>query len=314
MAITDRPHATHPGNAPATRSTSDDSGTPRNDRRKHGRRLDAPETGWPAGAPQSLTPSSPRPTALGSGVLDVLSLRLDSTGQWAAWRALDERLASFTSLAHAAESWQHDRGNCPYAIVAALTALGSSRGQDDDDAALCVVVLLSDGIRTLARDLRDVCQPDDVTTAVWVEVKRAEARPGDRAARHLLHRARQRLLRPRTGFVAAQRGSSSLEAWMERPSRDGIARRELPAPDDEDPAEELNDLLTWAHTRGLVEERDLNLLRDLVVACHFTDEHRTAMSIVGRRYGLTVRSVRSRRDIVVARLRQAVPEYVAATA
>jgi hypothetical protein len=244
----------------------------------------------------------------------VLSVRVAATGQWQAWRRLDARLAPYSSLAEAAEPWQRQRDNRPYGVVAALTSIGSHRGHDDHDAALCVVILLSDGIRRIGRDLHDLCQPADVVSAVWEEVKRAEPTPGDRAARHLLRRARQRLLRPETGFNPKGPSQVSLEAWMAERLRVGGARREVATPEEEDPAAELEDLLMWAERLGLVLPRDADLIRDIVAAFHLTDEYRDAMSLVGRRHGLAPTTVRHRRDAVLERLRQALPDYLEATA
>lgn len=271
-------------------------------------------------------------------VLDTLSDTLLASGTWQHWRELDTRLASQPSLREALESWRRGRGRgeSAYLTVAALAALGSSRGGNDNDAALAVVFLLQDGIARLANDLRDQCQPDDVMAAVWEEVKRAAPNLGHRAPRFLLQRAKARLLASAPGAVDRcvtvsldALGEAGVRASALTGGRGGVPGP-APAPPTgswtvqgwsptEDPAAEeagsaLADLLCWARGTGVLGEDEVDLVVELIAAGRETDRREDAYRTVGDRHGVAMRTVRRRRDAVVHRLRAALGDYLAETA
>lgn len=258
----------------------------------------------------------------GPGVEDCLLAVLDAdltrTGKWAAWCRTDHRLDGLAALRNAVEAWRSHRDVRSYQAVAALTAIGSRRGGDDDDAALAVLVLLAPGIARLAASLRDLCGIDDVRATVWEEAKLAEPQLGHLAARYLLQRARQRLTRPAAGLVS--RGDTvSLDqrlGWC----RDGVdsagADRclDLIAPEVEDPADDLADLLTWARNEGVIAPSETDLILELIAAANQGLGAEAAQRQIGERHGVAMRTIRRRRDATVARLRAAAPAYLAATA
>lgn len=80
---------------------------------------------------------------------------LHRSGKWAQWQQAEPRLAVFDTLEEALEGWRRRDTRC-YEVVAGLTAIGSRRGGDDDDAALAVTVLLEDGVNRVATTVTDV--------------------------------------------------------------------------------------------------------------------------------------------------------------
>lgn len=255
-----------------------------------------------------------------SPVAASVTASLSGSGKWSEWSTVESRLAGFASLEEALEGWRLRDGRC-YQVVAGLTALGSRRGGDDDDAALSVVVLLEEGIGRVAKRLSDVCEVDDVNATVWEEVKFANPQLGCRAARYLLQRARQRLTRPAAGMVTRLETTSldqrlgwyaevAVGAGRENQDRDlAIA---LPAV--EDPVADLADLLIWAREVGAIATEEFDLLVELLAAADDGVSCEEAQRLVGERRGVSLRTIRRRRNATVARLRQAAPKYLAATA
>jgi hypothetical protein len=213
-------------------------------------------------------------------------------------------------------------------VVAALTRIGSRHGGDDDDAALAVIVVLAPGIARLAARLREECEVDDVRTAVWEEVKVAEPQASHRAARFLLKRAQQRLTRQ--AHATAGMGSyqdcvhghylRSLDQWLgwgspiDTDTRQAERHPELAMPQPEDPVADLADLLTWARRIGVVQPIEADLILQLVSAENTGLGIEDAMRLLGERHGVAMRTIRRRRDAIVARLREVAPDYLAATA
>ena len=244
---------------------------------------------------------------------------MGSTPGWPRHACLDD----------AVEAWRRDRDESAYLTVAALASLGCSRGGNDDDAAMAAVVLLQDGIARLASDLRDLCELDDVLSAVWEEVKRAEPDLGHRAPRFLLQRAKKWILAPAHGFATASEvvpmgdvaaGRTLGEALPA--ARVDAARTEGPhgpasgvwvdslEPAD-DPCADLADLLAWARGAGVLDQADVDLIVELMAVSRETAGREEAYRVVGERHGVSMRTVRRRRDAVVGRLRGAVGEYLA---
>lgn len=269
------------------------------------------------------TPTAARACALNALARTVID-SLERSGKWSTWSAGEPRLAGFADLPEASAAWRQRRDPRCYQVIAGLTALGSRRGRDDDDAALAVTVLLEDGVRRVANQLRDVCEVDDVNAAVWEEVKVAEPELGCYAARYLLQRARRRLLRPAAGMVARFETTP-----LEEPAGDGRAPGQqhtgsggraidrdlaLAAPEIEDPVRDLVDLLSWAREVGVVAQEEVGLLVELLAAENDGMPREDAQRMVGERRGVAMRTVRRRRDQTTARLRAATPQYLAAIA
>ena len=253
-------------------------------------------------------------TALATSVINSLH----RSGKWARWQRTEPRLAVFDTLEDALEGWRRRDTRC-YEVVAGLTAIGSRRGGDDDDAALAVAVLLEDGVNRVATTVNDLWETDDVNATVWEEVKAAEPQLGSHAARYLLQRARQRLIRPAAGMVSRV-DTTSLDARIgvgNGATGDGAGGgaqdRDLliAVPDAEDPVEDLTDLLTWATGVGVIATEDVNLLLELLAAENAGVAREEAQRLVGERRGVAMRTIRRHRDRTAARLRDAAPRYLA---
>lgn len=243
---------------------------------------------------------------------------LHRSGKWAQWQQAEPRLAVFDTLEEALEGWRRRDTRC-YEVVAGLTAIGSRRGGDDDDAALAVTVLLEDGVNRVATTVTDVWETDDVNATVWAEVKAAEPQLGSHAARYLLQRARQRLSRPAAGMVS-RIDTTSLDARIgvsNQTTSDGAGGgaqdRDLliAVPEVEDPVEDLTDLLTWATGVGVIATEDVDLLLELLAVENAGVAREEAQRLVGERRGVAMRTIRRHRDRTAARLRDAAPRYLA---
>lgn len=279
--------------------------------------IPTPRLSWSDGQHQRRTAQS----ALATSVISSL----ERSGKWAEWQQVEPRLAGFASIEEAREGWRRRDERC-YQVVAGLTALGSRRGGDDDDAALAVAVLLEEGVTRVAMTLTDVCEIDDVNATVWEEVKGAEPQVDCHAATYLLRRARQRLSRPAAGMVSRV-ATTSLDARTETNNSlvlgshtDGAGRSDqdrdliLAGPEVEDPVEDLVDLLTWAREVGVIDTEEIDLLIELLAAENDGMAREEAQRVVGERCGVAMRTIRRRRDRTAARLRDAAPKYLAAIA
>lgn len=280
------------------------------------------EGAGPTPNPDAASPASGHQLTGTSGLVRSVVDSLAWSGKWSTWRQIEPRLDGFDSLGEACEAWRrHDR-RC-YDVVAGLVTVGSRRGGDDDDAALAVVALLEDGVRRAAASLRDVCEVDEVRTAVWEEVKAAEPGMGAHAARYVLRRAHHRLARP-AGKMASRMESTSLEQRTHRREAGtvlggGTAREDLDrnlllaVPEVENPVEDLAELLIWARRTGVIAKSEVELIVELLAAESDGTGCEEAQRLVGQRHGVTMRTIRRRRDATTARLRAAAGEYLAAT-
>ncbi|MBC9735546.1 hypothetical protein [Nocardioides marmotae] len=229
---------------------------------------------------------------------------------WRCWQAMDQRLASFPDLSAVLQAWEGHAGVPVRQALGALTGLGSVRGSDDQLAAMAALVLMGGGVRSTARDLADVCEPEDVVVAMWLEIRRAEPSPGPSVGRHLVRRTRQRLLRE-------HRPERERALRLVRLDAADSASLEQCEADDSGPetsAAEFVDLLAWAEQQGLLASEAVGLLIELVAEQRAGATATEAVCRVGVRRGLAERTVRRRRQLAIEVLRRAVPDYLAATA
>ena len=85
-------------------------------------------------------------------------------------------------------------------------------------------------------------------------------------------------------------------------------------PPAEDPTADLVDLLAWARGVGVIDLEEIDLLLELLLADHDGMAREEAQRLVGARRGLSLRTIRRRRNAALTRLRQAASLYLAATA
>ena len=229
-------------------------------------------------------------------LLQSLSDDLSTSGKWSAWVAADERIRQYTSLEEALRCGRGGRTDPWYQAVAALTELGSRRGGDDHDAALAVVVLLCDTVGAIARDLK--VDADDVITAMWEEVKTATAEQGPMISHYLKKRTRTRIvnqINPPRETVCRP-----VEAVEE------IADRAADQP--EDPVADLVDVLAWARGHGVVDDRDVDLVMDLIVADRTPGVDPLAWVAASR--GVSSRTLRRHQIDLADRLRRVRKAYL----
>jgi hypothetical protein len=229
--------------------------------------------------------------------------------RWRRWQSTDRRLASFANLSAVVKTWQNWPDDDSVRLgVAALVSLGSTRGEDDQLAALAALVLMTGGVCRLSHDLRGSCEPEDVIVAIWQEIRRAEPDIGRLAARLLIRRARQRLGRETRVADRVLVGNVS-EELVRLTGEESLAHDPEPQPIDE-----FVELMTWAERSGVVTEDDVALLAELVDEERAGASRMEAVRRASARRGITDRSIRRHRQHALEALRRAVPDYLAATA
>ncbi|MCL8026904.1 hypothetical protein [Nocardioides bruguierae] len=184
--------------------------------------------------------ASSRLTHLLASVGEHVNAELGDGILWHQWRMADERLACFGGLHGVVMAW-HSTDVPVRPAIAGLTAIGCQRGGDQQPAALAVLTLLAGGICRTAHDLAEVCQPEDVVSAMWQEIRAAAPQIGDRAARHLVMRTRRESIRQvrtattRTGNIRdrstdpdSSKNTRIPEPWGTDEARERCARRPPP--------------------------------------------------------------------------------------
>lgn len=245
----------------------------------------------------------PRPRTTGSlleSLGHVVDDQLADGERWAGWQLADDRLAPFPNLHAVRAAWVEDSDAPVRGAVAALAVIGSVRGGHDDLAALSTLMLLRPGIAALAARVHDLCDPEDVVSTVWFEIRRMEPGAGPGAPHHVLKRAHQRLIRE-------NRRSTELPTGDLIPV---VASQEV----SDDSRAEFAELLRWASAHGVVPPEEAALLVEIALAERGGASPGEALRIAGERRGWAVRTARSHRQRALASLRTALPAYLSATA
>jgi hypothetical protein len=251
--------------------------------------------------------------------LHSLSADLDRTDTWRRWCAADTRLAGLATLddaivLRATPAGRRENAEQSRHVIAALVERASARGGDDPEAALAVVVLLADGIAHVARQVEDLCDPADVVDTLWERVRAATPHQGPAAASFLLRRTRETLV------LLHQRGARA---------EGGTRIVPMAAPPEPEPAQDpadlttalsdLVDLLNWAARTRVIDPAEADLLLELVGTSRQvtaeqgeTANQREVLHRIAERRGVCPRTLRRRRQRVIARLREAGPAYLAA--
>jgi hypothetical protein len=243
---------------------------------------------------------------------------------WRRWCEAEPALATVSSL----QDLRELRGEPEDRILGALIRLAAKDGGDDDLAAVAVMHQLGGSFRLMAIQLQNVAGRDVdglVAGAAWEQIRTF---PWRRRTRHyaasVIRDTRRSVVttlmpdRTRAGVdrtVSVDPQSWLFEAVVEH--AESCAGQPVAA----DSAHELTRFLSWAVEGGFVQEQEVDLLIELMAADR-TDEtiprwNRGACSIsaaaqVAERRGVCVKTVFRRRDRVIARLRDVVPQYVEA--
>ena len=241
------------------------------------------------------------------------STLLHRSGAWERWQRTDSRLTVFASLNDLTQTWVASRSVPCYTAIAALAALGSRRGSDDDDASFAVIVALHRDIDHVADQLRRICDPDDVLRAVWDAVKRAEPQLDCRAPYFLLHRAKESLVTAHRRTIRelpcpAPFGDGDINGL----ALVGVQPETIPGGYDEVASDDLTGFLRWAADAGVIALEDAQLVYDVYRGLERRSGVEESLRQAGGRLGVGMRTVRRRRDITVRRLREAMPDFVAA--
>lgn len=249
----------------------------------------------------------------------IARVRDEAWEGWVRTEPVLRALAGFEEL----RQW---RGPDADQMLGALVRLAAEDGGDDPLAAVAITYQLSNEMRRMAYDLRDLSPGMDgiAVSELWLQVRTFPWRRVKHAyATHLLRSTRHSLLeefRPRAG-----RRRRVLLLPPEELTSD---RRRNPDGADElleDSRAELADFLAWCVRRRKITPDDSTLMLDIAIAGWRTSHlgmldlkrgacSLHALTLVADARGVSVKTVLRQRDRVLARLRQAVSDYVDAVA
>ena len=219
-----------------------------------------------------------------------LTVRLELTGVWAAWRRCEPVLRGVGELTALPA---HTLGCDPAAaneVLTALARLAARDGGDDPRAAVVLVHVLAPGVRRLARSVPGAAE-DALGLVIGELIAQIRRRPSTRGltgsmAVSLLRSTRRELLRE-----LPRRDADGALVEVPVPADHPVwARYGPPAAADVDLAE----LLRWAVAAGVASAGDVELL---VAAAQPGGRLRAAAAL-----GVTERTVRRRRDSTLTRL------------
>lgn len=230
---------------------------------------------------------------------------------WDRWSELEPVLGTYADLSELRAACER-REPGSYAALAALTRLGSSRRGNVPEAGLAVVVLLHPGLVGLSHSLAHTGRTlDDLRSVLWMEVQSAEPQIDHLAARFLLHRVRQRVVREHEARRRTAREVSFealVEAYGGEPADIGPGavlddESELPA------RAELLRFMEWCEQHKWITADQLGLAIELIkpgLSVKAAEEKVAAHHCVG------VRTVRRWKRAIVDQLRSAAGDYTEA--
>lgn len=233
--------------------------------------------------------------------------RLDGAGTTARWRAEVSGLAGIGSVADLPAAVSCATPADADRMLGALARLAAAAGGDDPNAVLVLLHLLSPGAAALAGKFSR--RSRDALSIVVAELTcQIRAFPWQRRT---------------TGIAAGLLLDTKHALWHGefRPVEDGRANEAVlidparwaelipdraPAPAAQP---ELVDLLVWAIHRGISDQGEVEVMLELM-----RDTGRNAQQRAAAALGLSVRTVRRRRDRAVAALQASADDYLAAVA
>lgn len=242
--------------------------------------------------------------------------------RWRQWCLDQPDLAEFGSL----QAVRELRGAAEDAALGALLRLAATDGHDDQLAAVAVLHQLGGSVRTIARHFWHLAGGDAegiVVGAIWEQIRSYDWRSGRRHHVAVIHHATRKAVRatlmPDTSRTWGQRvvllnpQSWVFEALAEPSDTTGMS---LDAFDSRD---QLDIFLRWASGHGVVDDDEIGLLDALMSldranpqiprwlrgACSMAAVERMASE-----RGLCTKSVYRARDKVLAKLREAAPQFL----
>lgn len=244
---------------------------------------------------------------------------------WGRWVAGEPVLAGYEGLEelHALRGLDNDPP------LGALVRLAAQDGGDDLLAALALAHQMERGVRHLMHTLRDLADDIDelVMSALWVQIRCFPWRRRTRAyAANLIRDTRASVLetvgiRPRSPSPESQLlldPHSPMVEWLSTPEARCRCER---VSSSEQTTRELVDLLDWALAAGVIDLDDAALLLELIAASEDVADQDTpwtrrgvcsqaAVRRVAEQHGVCDKTVRRRRDRIVAALREAAGRYL----
>jgi hypothetical protein len=230
--------------------------------------------------------------------------------QWPAWCGRDPRLAVVDDLLDLPE-WigsvdPEEAGE----VLHRLARLGSPTGGDDTAAAGALAWLLLPGAVQVARRLADMSPRIDecVAAQLWIEVRTFDWQRRHKVAGNIVRNLRRGVLRELgatehlravdPAWARAVPLAPEAEVWQVLDAR-------ATEPSDEQPEDELAELLSWATASRVIDEADKDLLVGLAEAACASSVTRSregraglcsrvGSSIVAARHGVSEATVRRR--------------------
>lgn len=185
-------------------------------------------------------------------------------------------------------------------VLRGLAELAAESGHDDRDAAFVLAWVLHAGADALIARLWDISQDIDqhVAAFLWIEIRTNPWRRRRRVASSILLRVRQKVL-VEGGDPAQVRNHSRVLAITRPVSPERM--RCVPAPLEESPRDELEDLLDRAYAKRVISNLQRRLMLELVDAAKVRPVRLRGNStllgdaccdLVGERSGMSGRQVR----------------------
>lgn len=248
---------------------------------------------------------------------------------WARWVAAEPHLAGYEGL----EELHSLRGLDNDLPLGALVRLAAQDGGDDLLAALALAHQMERGARHLMHTLRDLAYDIDelVMSTLWVQIRCFPWRRRTRAyAANLMRDTRASVLdalgvrrrSPDPGSNVLLDPQSPLVDWLFTP---GVQCRRAQASSGEQSSRELVELLDWALASGVIDRDEAALLLELIEASDEVVDRDTpwtkrgvcpqaAVHLVAERRGVCGKTVRRRRDRILAALHESTERYLAEVA
>jgi hypothetical protein len=242
--------------------------------------------------------------------------RLDRDSTLSRWSRSEAALAGVHSVDDVRKALRRSADQVRAdAVVGALVRLAADEGGRDDDALLLLLHLLSSGVLSVSRQLRDLT-PNIVGTVTNELAWQIRAYPVGRRSRawaaNLLAETRRAVLAEFRPCVKARSGAGELllapnsPAWEETTLGYGI-----PGPG-EDRDLDVVDLLRWAVHAGV----DIDGLALLIATerCRASRPWASQDAKVAAQHGIALRTLYRRRERTLTELREIARNYLAAVA
>ena len=242
--------------------------------------------------------------------------------RWREWSLAEPDLAQFTSLKAVREL----RGNAEDQALGALLRLAATDGGDDQLAAAAVLHQLGGSVRIIARHFWHLSDGDlegIVVGAIWEQIRSYDWRSRPRHHGAAIHHATRKVVRATLmPDISRSRGHRVVllnpQSWVFEALAQH-AETSATSLDAFDSRDQLGIFLNWAIGRGIVDDEDIGLLAALMDLDRGNPQIarwlRGACSVAAIEHmaserGVCTKSVYRARDKVLAKLRDAAPQFL----